>query len=293
MIARRLTCLTLLLMLVAPFLTGQAKSAEPVVRHGGMASVPVSPVVHAALSPGSLLRVEIPGPFPSPPDNVVRGALAYLGVPYVSGGESHQGLDCSGLVYRIFHDEAGLDLPRGVQALYKSGPPAARPLHIGDLLFFDTSADTSPASATHVGVYAGAGAFVHAASEGSHTGVIVSALSNPYYKDRFLGARRFVQWREPILSLVVTDTDRSLVQASPFPSREELTIRVYNGMTGGGPLDLTVLKDGVRVREERISPSAQRASEISLVPDPGQWTVRVTRIFKGRELQNVSFLVEE
>jgi hypothetical protein len=123
--------------------------------------------------------------------------------------------------------------------------------------------------------------------------VIVSALNNPYYRDRFLGARRFVQWRAPVLSLTLTDTDRSLVQTSPFPSREELTIRVYNGMTGGGPLDLTVLKDGVRVREERIAPSAQRASEISLVPDPGQWTVRVTRIFRGRELQNVSFSVEE
>src|SRR5208283_3002546 len=139
----------------------------------------------------------------------------------------------------------------------------------------------------------GAGAFIHAASEGSRTGVIVSALSDPYYRNRFLGARRFVQWRAPVLSLTLTDTDRSLVQSSPFPSREELTIRVYNGMTGGGPLDLTVLKDGVRVREARISPSAQKASEISLVPDPGQWTVRVTRIFKGRELQNVSFSVEE
>jgi len=256
-------------------------------------TMPVSLVAHPALSAGSPLPVEMPGPFLSPPDNVVRGALAYLGVPYVRGGESHEGLDCSGLIYRVFHDEAGLDLPRGVQALFRSGPPAASPLHIGDLLFFDTSADPSPAAATHVGVYAGAGAFIHAASEGSHTGVIVSALNNPYYRDRFLGARRFVQWRAPVLAVTLTDNDRSLVQSSPFPSREKLTIRVYNGMTGGGPLDLTVLKDGVRVCEARISPSAQRASEISLVPDPGQWTVRVARIFKGRELQTVSFPVEE
>ena len=280
---RRALAVSCVVLLAAPLLAAQATSA----------AIPTSHLAHAALRAGSQLPVEVPGPFPSPPENVVRGALAYLGVPYVSGGESHQGLDCSGLIYRVFHDEAGLDLPRGVQALYKSGPPAAGPLHIGDVVFFDTSTRTSPAAATHVGVYAGAGSFVHAASEGSHTGVIVSALDNPYYRERFLGARRFVQWRAPVLSLTLTDIDRSLVQASPFPSREELTIRVCNGMTGGGPLDLIVLKDGVRVREARISPSAQRASEITLVPDPGQWTVRVTRIFKGRELQTVSFSVEE
>jgi hypothetical protein len=280
MIARRAVCLSCGLLLAAPLLMAQA-------------AIPLSGAVHAAFRPSFPLPVEMPGPFPSPPDNVVRGARAYLGVPYMVGGQSRQGLDCSGLIYRVFHDEAGLDLPRGVQALYTSGPPVASPLHIGDLVFFDTSADASPAAATHVGVYAGAGSFIHAASEGFRTGVIVSELSDPYYRDRFLGARRFVQWRAPVLSLTLTDTDRSLVQSSPFPSREELIIRVHNGMTGGGPLDLTVLKDGVPVREARISPSAQRASEISLVPDPGQWTVRVSRIFKGRELQNVSFSVVE
>jgi hypothetical protein len=273
-------CLWCVLVLAAPLLLAQAAD-------------PAQLVLHAALSVSSPLPVEMPGPYPSPPGNVVRAALAYLGVPYVSGGESLQGLDCSGLIYRVFHDEAGLDLPRGVQALFTSGPPAASPLHIGDLVFFDTSAHAIPAAATHVGIYAGAGAFVHAASEGSRTGVIVSALSNPYYRNRFLGARRFVQWRAPVLCLSLTDNYRSLVQSSPFASREALKIRVYNGMTGEGPLDLTVLKDGVRVREARISPTAQRPSEINLVPDPGQWTVRVSRIFKGRELQNVSFLVEE
>ena len=280
MIVLRAVLLSCGLLVTAPLLFGQG-------------AVPALRAAHAGLSLSSPVPVEMPGPFLSPPDNVVRRALSYLGVPYVSGGESPEGLDCSGLIYRVFHDEAGLDLPRSVQALYRSGFPAGSPLHIGDLLFFDTTADASPAAATHVGVYAGAGSFVHAASEGPHTGVIVSALKSPYYRDRFLGARRFVQWPAPVLSVTVTDTDRSLVQASRFPSHEELTICVLNGMTGGGPLDLTLLKDGVRVREARIAPSAQRASEISFVPDPGQWTVRITRIFKGRELQTVSFLVEE
>ena len=43
----------------------------------------------------------------------------------------------------------------------------------------------------------------------------------------------------------------------------------------------------------RIAPGAQKPSEIALAPDIGQWTVRVTRLFKGRELQRVAFTVEE
>jgi hypothetical protein len=144
-----------------------------------------------------------------------------------------------------------------------------------------------------VGVYAGAGAFVHAASEGARTGVIVSAMSDAYYRNRFLGARRFIQWRAPVLAVMLTDTERSLVQASPFASREAMKIRVFNGMTGGGPMDLTLLKDGRPVLARRIAPSAQGPSEIGIVPEPGQWTVRVSRIYKGRELQNVTFTVVE
>jgi hypothetical protein len=123
--------------------------------------------------------------------------------------------------------------------------------------------------------------------------VIVSALSDAYYRTRFLGARRFIQWRTPVLSVTLTDTDRSLVQASPFASREAMKILVYNGMTGGGPMDLTLLKDGRPILARRIAPSAQGPSEIGINPEPGEWTVRVSRIWKGRELQNVTFTVVE
>ena len=280
MSARRVLLILCCAILTASFLSAQAAN-------------PSSPVRRASLSLSAPLPVEVPGPYLSPPGNVVRAALAYRGVPYVNGGDSQNGLDCSGLIYRVFRDETGLDLPRGVQALFNSGLPAARPLHIGDLVFFDTTDDTSPATPTHVGVYAGAGAFVHAASEGARTGVIVSALSDAYYRTRFLGARRFIQWRTPVLSVTLTDTDRSLVQASPFASREAMKILVYNGMTGGGPMDLTLLKDGRPILARRIAPSAQGPSEIGINPEPGEWTVRVSRIWKGRELQNVTFTVVE
>jgi hypothetical protein len=257
------------------------------------AAKPASFVIHAAFSLSSQLPVEMPGPYLSPPGNIVRAALTYLGVPYVTGGESRKGLDCSGLIARVYRDEAGLDLPRGVEALFRAGLPVSHSLHTGDLLFFDTTNNGSPSVATHVGVYAGADTFVHAASAGSHTGVIVSALRNPYYRNRFLGARRVVQWRAPVLSVTLSDTHKTLIQASPFASQETMQIRVFNGMTGGGPVDLTLLKNGRRVLTTRICPGPEKPSEVTLTPEPGQWTLQVSRIFKGRELQNVTFTVEE
>ena len=227
------------------------------------------------------------------PASVVRAAMAYRGVPYMHGGESREGLDCSGLVYRVFRETAGLDLPRGVNSLFHAGTLVLRPLHIGDLLFFDTTEDAVPSVPAHVGVYIGADRFVHAASAGPNTGVIVSSLRYPYYRARFLRARRVISWRVPILPVTLTDEHTSLILADPFPSRETVTINVYNAMSGGGPMDLTLFRNGHEVLTRRIVPGALKPSQIALAPDIGQWTVRVTRLFKGRELQRVSFTVEE
>ena len=105
--------------------------------------------------------------------------MAYLGAPYVHGGDLPAGVDCSGLVYRVFRDMAGSTFRAASMALFRTGDPVATPLHIGDLLFFDTTDDHAPAVPTHVGVYAGGDRFVHAASEGPTTGVIVSSLETP------------------------------------------------------------------------------------------------------------------
>ena len=54
------------------------------------------------------------------PDSVVRAAMTYLGVPYSHGGDSREGLDCSGLIYRVFQETARLDLPRSVGSLSRA-----------------------------------------------------------------------------------------------------------------------------------------------------------------------------
>jgi peptidoglycan DL-endopeptidase CwlO len=117
---------------------------------------------------------------------LTRSALRFLGVPYVFGGTSTSGFDCSGFVQHVFAG-LGIGLPRTADAQYDAGRPALGGPRAGDLVFFDTYGGVS-----HVGIYLGAGQFVHASS--SH-GVMVSHLSDSYWAARYVGARRMVAVR--------------------------------------------------------------------------------------------------
>ena len=119
---------------------------------------------------------------------IVAEAMRYLGARYVWGGESARGVDCSGFVYVVF--SAYLPgLPRMSSFDYfKLGVPLQRTnLEPGDLVFFTTYAP----GPSHVGIYLGDGKFIHASS--SQARVIVTALDDPYYAARFLGARRLTK----------------------------------------------------------------------------------------------------
>jgi peptidoglycan DL-endopeptidase CwlO len=110
---------------------------------------------------------------------VVGIAMRYLGVPYVWGGASPAGFDCSGLVMYVFA-QVGVSLPHNAAAQYGYGSPVSRgDLQPGDLVFFD--------GLGHVGIYIGGGQFIHA----PHTGDVVkiSSLSG-WYADTYVGARR-------------------------------------------------------------------------------------------------------
>ena len=114
---------------------------------------------------------------------VVRSAMGYLGRSYQWAGDGPRGFDCSGLVWRVFAG-LGLDLPRSSFDQYEAGVPVpATALLPGDLVFFHTY-NSGP---SHVGIYVGDGRFVHSASD---RGVILSSLDEPYYRSRYIGARR-------------------------------------------------------------------------------------------------------
>lgn len=111
----------------------------------------------------------------------------YLGAPYVWGGASPDGVDCSGLVVAVYGATLGLELPHSVTGLLRAGKPvAAQAVQVGDLLFFQTRGGPAP---DHVGIYVGGGRFVHA-SRGN--GVVVSSLRDPYYARRWIATRRIV-----------------------------------------------------------------------------------------------------
>jgi cell wall-associated NlpC family hydrolase len=115
-------------------------------------------------------------------------AESQLGVPYRWGGSSPEtGWDCSGLVQWAYR-KAGIELPRVTQEQVNApgGQHIARKdLLPGDLVFFrDKTGDVH-----HVGISMGGDRFVHA----PHTGGVVheSSLDEPYYRDEFIGGRRF------------------------------------------------------------------------------------------------------
>jgi murein DD-endopeptidase / murein LD-carboxypeptidase len=129
-------------------------------------------------------------PAPSAPVRQDRAALwrneasQWLGVPHRLGGNSRSGIDCSGLVVELYRSVAGLQLPRTSAQQFQVGRPVAiAELRAGDLLFFQTTAE--PIS--HVGIWVGQNQFVHASTS---RGVIFSTLTEPYYAQRFRGAKR-------------------------------------------------------------------------------------------------------
>lgn len=111
-------------------------------------------------------------------ERFVQAALAYKGTPYVYGGLSRSGIDCSGLVYAAARDSGTASLPRTASTIYsKSTIINASQRQRGDLVFFKTTGN----SVSHVGIYLGNNQFVHSASDGPKTGVIISTLSESYW----------------------------------------------------------------------------------------------------------------
>ena len=114
---------------------------------------------------------------------VIANAMNYIGVPYVFGGTSPAGFDCSGYVRYIFA-MAGVSLPRMADEQYYTGAPiSAGDMAPGDLGFFSTY-EYGP---SHVGIYSGNGNFVHASSS---RGVVVDSLASSYWSSCYIGARR-------------------------------------------------------------------------------------------------------
>lgn len=117
----------------------------------------------------------------------VLHALSLLGVRYKLGGNAPEtGLDCSGLVRHVFREVAGVGLPRRSVEMSRIGEAVEDPseLRPGDLVFFRNLGRL----VSHVGIYIGDHAFVHAASQ--RHAVRVDRIDEAHWRTRFVGARR-------------------------------------------------------------------------------------------------------
>ena len=118
-------------------------------------------------------------------ERIVSKAKEYLGVPYVYGGSSPSGFDCSGFVYYVFR-QCGYSITRTATTQNGDGYQVSRSdLRPGDIIIFYNSAKTAIG---HSGIYIGNGQFIHASSSGGR--VMISDLSSSYYDTHFYSARR-------------------------------------------------------------------------------------------------------
>jgi len=119
-----------------------------------------------------------------------RAVDGYLGVPYLWGGTTRAGMDCSALVRAVYREAYGIELPRTSKQMYRLGSPVSGRslLRPGDLVFFRIIA--SGPGISHVGVYLGDGLFAHASSSRGGT---IARLQEPYFSQQYAGARRVIQ----------------------------------------------------------------------------------------------------
>lgn len=118
---------------------------------------------------------------------IVRTAKSYIGTPYVWGGSSKQGIDCSGLTSAVFKLN-GLNIPRSSRDQFRAGKSQQRKYILpGDLVFFATGRANV---VSHVGVYIGNDRFIHAPSKGQK--VRIDKLSDKYWTRKYMGARVYI-----------------------------------------------------------------------------------------------------
>lgn len=109
----------------------------------------------------------------------------WIGTPYMYGGNTKRGTDCSGFVGSVYMEKEKKKLPRTTTDGYNNGKSVDKSdLVVGDLVFFGEKKKVN-----HVGIYIGKGNFMHASTS---QGVTVTPLDDNHWKTLYMGARRYL-----------------------------------------------------------------------------------------------------
>ncbi len=123
--------------------------------------------------------------------SLVTYAKKFLGVKYVYGGSSPKGFDCSGFVSYVYN-HFGISLERVAADQARQGTKVSRAnLKPGDVVFYDTNGGKNYIN--HAGIYIGDGKFIHASSGSNAHKVVISSLSEGFYSNAYMSARRFLK----------------------------------------------------------------------------------------------------
>ncbi|HIW78632.1 MAG TPA: C40 family peptidase, partial [Candidatus Bilophila faecipullorum] len=155
---------------------------------------------------------------PLPNLYLVEKAKTALGTPYVRGGTSRNGFDCSGFVQWTYKS-AGVQLPRTAREQSVLGTPIdADEMVAGDIVAF-----RHPRRGYHTGIYLGDGKFIHSPRRGKS--VEITSLSDPYFSSTFLGARRVdlseseAQAARKLMALYESRASRQAVAEASAPAK--------------------------------------------------------------------------
>lgn len=153
-------------------------------------------------------------------------ATKYLGTPYVYGGTTTSGFDCSGYTSKVFGD-LGIKLNRTSGSQYEQGTAVAKSdLQVGDLVFFNTSGS---GSISHVGIYIGDNKMIHSQTG---KGVSYSNVDDPYYwGPRYVGAKRVATLdSEQAQVEKVAEVKDSAIDFSVYASRAEVAVQIAKAL---------------------------------------------------------------
>lgn len=147
---------------------------------------------------------------------VVATAQKYIGIPYVYGGTTTKGLDCSGFTSKVFAD-LGIKLNRTSGGQYNQGTAVAKAnLQVGDLLFFNTSGK----GVSHVAIYIGNGQMIHSQT---NKGVSTSKVNDPYYwGSRYIGAKRVATLESETVVAAAQEVKDAAIDFTVIASRAEV-----------------------------------------------------------------------